>query len=112
MNFYTVAEAAKFLRVNPMTVRRHIGAGRLPAARAGRSLRIRREDLEAFMQPVSGEIAPDHPKHAHQPLPARPLTEDDALWSLVGAATDAAPSDAARKHVYLDQSNSRAEDAA
>lgn len=31
----------------------------------------------------------------------RRLTRDDPLWELVGAATDAPPTDAAKKHEYL-----------
>lgn len=31
----------------------------------------------------------------------RPLTRDDPLWQLVGSATDAPPTDAAKKHEYL-----------
>jgi hypothetical protein len=31
----------------------------------------------------------------------RVLSPDDSLWTLVGAATDAPPSDSSRKHEYL-----------
>ncbi len=31
----------------------------------------------------------------------RRLTRDDPLWELVGSATDAPPTDAAKKHEYL-----------
>jgi hypothetical protein len=31
----------------------------------------------------------------------RELAEDDPLWTLVGSATDAAPTDASKKHEYL-----------
>ncbi len=31
----------------------------------------------------------------------QPLTRDDPLWELVGSATDAPPTDAAKKHEYL-----------
>lgn len=31
----------------------------------------------------------------------RALTEDDPLWTLVGSATDAGPTDASKKHEYL-----------
>ena len=91
VDYFTVAETARLLKVNPITVRRHIQGGRLSAIRAGRGVRIRRGDLEAFLQPVS--MAPVPPIH--------PLTEDDSLWTLVGAATHAPPSDASRKHDYL-----------
>ena len=51
----TVREVAERLRVHPITVRRHIKAGRLQAVRVGRSVRVRESDLEAFLRP---EIAP------------------------------------------------------
>ena len=46
----TTAEAAEVLRVRPKTVRAYVRAGRLSAVRFGRSLRIREDDLEAFLQ--------------------------------------------------------------
>lgn len=51
----TVQEVAERLRVHPITVRRHIKAGRLLAVRVGRSVRVRATDLEAYLRP---EIAP------------------------------------------------------
>jgi excisionase family DNA binding protein len=42
----TVDEVAKRLRLHPITVRRHIRSGRLPATRIGRSVRVREEDIE------------------------------------------------------------------
>jgi excisionase family DNA binding protein len=47
----TVDEVAERLRVHPITVRRHIKAGRLRAVRIGRSVRVRPHDLEVFEQP-------------------------------------------------------------
>ncbi len=47
----TVQEVAERLRVHPITVRRHIKAGRLRAVRVGRSVRVRVSDLEAFLRP-------------------------------------------------------------
>jgi excisionase family DNA binding protein len=51
----TVPEVAERLRVHPITVRRHIKAGRLKAVRVGRNIRVRPEDLEEYLRP---EIAP------------------------------------------------------
>ncbi len=48
----TVNEVAERLKVHPITVRRHIKAGRLRALRAGRSIRVRASDLEEYL---SGE---------------------------------------------------------
>jgi len=44
----TVAEAAKYLRVNPKTIYAEIAAGRIRVIRLGRSVRIPREALEAL----------------------------------------------------------------
>lgn len=52
--FYTVAEAARLLAVNPSTVWRWIAAGRLPAHRVGqKALRIKREDVAALSRPAT-----------------------------------------------------------
>ena len=49
IHFLTVAEVAAALRVSTMTVYRLINGGDLPAARIGRSFRVRTEDLESFL---------------------------------------------------------------
>jgi len=47
----TVKEVAERLRVHPITVRRLIASGRLPAVRIGRAVRVRREDVENVGSP-------------------------------------------------------------
>lgn len=47
--FMTVGEVASCLRVSSMTVYRLINAGELPAARIGRSFRVRSEDLDRYL---------------------------------------------------------------
>lgn len=47
----TVAEVAQRLKLHPITVRRHIKAGRLRAVRAGRSVRVRESDMKAYLCP-------------------------------------------------------------
>lgn len=47
--FVTVAEVADRLRVSTMTVYRLIQSGDLPAARIGKSYRLREHDVEAFL---------------------------------------------------------------
>jgi excisionase family DNA binding protein len=73
----TIAEVARICRVHEVTVRRHIASGRLRSVRVGRGIRVRTEDLEAFMESpaLSGE---DDGKF-------KPFTEDDPLWTIVGA---------------------------
>ena len=51
--YLTVVEAAKALKVSPSTVWRWIQSERLTAYRVGqRTIRIRREDLEALAEPI------------------------------------------------------------
>lgn len=45
----TVAEVAELLRLNQQTIRNWIDAGRLPAVRLGRRVRIRQSDLDALV---------------------------------------------------------------
>ena len=44
----TVEQTARYLQVNPETVRRAARSGRIPAVRIGRHWRIRRADLDAM----------------------------------------------------------------
>ncbi|NLG07068.1 helix-turn-helix domain-containing protein [Candidatus Peribacteria bacterium] len=48
--FYLTEEVAALLRVSPMTIYRNIKAKKLTAYKFGKEWRIRREDLEAFLQ--------------------------------------------------------------
>ena len=47
--FLTVAEVAAMLRVSTMTVYRLIKGGQLPAARVGKSYRVREEDVDRYL---------------------------------------------------------------
>jgi excisionase family DNA binding protein len=47
--FLTVQEVADVLRISTMTVYRIIKNGDLPAARIGKSFRVREDDLDAFI---------------------------------------------------------------
>jgi len=49
VRFMTVSEVASSLRVSTMTVYRLINGGELPAARIGRSFRVRPQDLEQYL---------------------------------------------------------------
>jgi excisionase family DNA binding protein len=56
----TVREVAERLRLHPITVRRHIASGRLPAVRIGRAVRVREADVRALgrrqgPEPVTAE---------------------------------------------------------
>lgn len=49
--YVTVAEAAEWLRVNPMTVYRMIKRGDLHASRVGRQYRIHKSVIETLLNP-------------------------------------------------------------
>ncbi len=51
----TINEVARMLNVHEITIRRHIKRGKLKAVRVGRQIRVRREDVEEFMEPVRPE---------------------------------------------------------
>jgi excisionase family DNA binding protein len=46
--FLTVREVAERLRLHPITVRRHIAAGRIRAVRIGRAVRVPEEEVSKF----------------------------------------------------------------
>ena len=51
--YMTVREVAQTYKINELTVRRHIRKGQLPAVKIGGRVRVRKEDLERFVTPVS-----------------------------------------------------------
>src|SRR5215210_5757060 len=73
MNDLSVNEAAERLHVSGWTIRRWIGAGKLPATRMGRSWRIRPVDL-ARLSPDGSRAAPV-PNKQHRPGTAGALAE-------------------------------------
>lgn len=48
-NRYTVEEVAKAMQLSGRTIRRHIKAGTLPAAKPGREFIITRSDLVTYL---------------------------------------------------------------
>jgi excisionase family DNA binding protein len=58
-----VPEAAEYLRVSEIAVYRWVEKGQLRAGRAGRLLRFRKEDLDAFMG-LEIEPSPKEPQQA------------------------------------------------
>jgi len=71
----TVDEVARRLRLHPITIRRHIKSGRLPATRIGRSIRVKEEDIggAAETRKKVVDMTPDE-LWAHI---TRPLTPDE-----------------------------------
>ncbi|MGH2610559.1 MAG: helix-turn-helix domain-containing protein [Tepidiformaceae bacterium] len=85
----TVDEVARYCRVHKATIRRHIAAGRLRSVRVGRAVRVRREDLDDYVDPVAAErqrrsgidFSKLPPLLTEEP---RPFTLDDPFWDFVG----------------------------
>src|SRR5687767_5059243 len=102
MELLTVQETAEMLRVNPITVRRFIADGRLPAVKVGNGVRVQKAAVDQLLTPV----APKHPGVQKRVRTGRPLTYDHPLWKLVGSATDAPPTDASKKYEYLGDGHS------
>jgi excisionase family DNA binding protein len=50
MKLFSVKEAAGFMGVHEMTVRKWIYSGRIRAYRAGKLIRIKEEDLMGFLE--------------------------------------------------------------
>lgn len=92
LDLLTVAQVAEYLQLNRMTVYKYIREGRIPASRIGKSYRVRREDLEAFLEAsrlsptvVARQAPRPHPERGSegtvriQPPPGVPLQEEAPL---------------------------------
>ena len=55
----TVEEAADFLRVSKVTIRRWCASGRLPAFKIGREWRINKIELDKLMRPTEQKCCED-----------------------------------------------------
>src|SRR5947209_4550898 len=75
MLFYTPQEVAGLLRVKVTTVYDYIRAGRLRAARIGKSYRIAERDLEAFVAAATPPEERTDPARFLYPLPDDPAFE-------------------------------------
>lgn len=84
MDLLTVDETAALLRVSPVTIRRFIASGRLPARRVGRHVRVEREAAEAFAEPVvTGERKPPYTSSPEEIRAAlRPMTDEEVAQTL------------------------------
>ena len=58
----TVAEVAETLKLNQQTVRNWIDAGKLPAVRLGRRVRVKRADFDRLVE--EGYSGPQNPPSA------------------------------------------------
>lgn len=97
MDLLTVQETARELKVAPITIRRYIEDGRLPAVKVGRGVRVRKEAVDQLLT----EVAPKK-RRPVVPLPkGRAFTEDDPLWKVVGIGRSGGGPVATSKHQYL-----------
>ena len=62
----TEPEAAQRLRISTRTLRKFRQSGRLPFVQLGRSIRYRREDLEALV--LDATVLRDHPLENTEPV--------------------------------------------
>ena len=87
MEFLTVQETARLLRVTPITVRRYIAQGRLPAVKVGGGVRISKEAVEQLPEPVrmSDSLKKDRRRHG------KPMAADDPLSRLIGIGRSDGP---------------------
>jgi len=60
VEFLNIGEVAKLLGLHEITIRRCIKRGDLKAVRVGRGVRVRKEDLEDFIKPITSGKEPRH----------------------------------------------------
>jgi excisionase family DNA binding protein len=91
-DFMTVAEVAALLRVHPVTVRRRIRCGRLPAVRIGRSIRVPAGALDRLDR-ADGTATPPTRVSVPPPREATPeeLARRRALFERARANRDRQP---------------------
>ena len=83
MELLTVYETARLLKVSPITIRRYIASGRLPAVRVGRLVRLDREAVEALVEPIKPDVEPRSMNGArHKRLFVRRLTDKEVQQGL------------------------------
>lgn len=80
--FYTVEQAARTIKVHPLTIRRYIKEGKLKAYRVGGNIRISLDDLKAFAQSFIPNTKPV--KQAPQISQTRSFSFSDPLLNLKG----------------------------
>ena len=63
IQWLSTAEAAKFLGITPRTLYRFIDEGQIPGYRFGRVIRLKQDDVEAFIE--ASRIAPGTLEHLY-----------------------------------------------
>ncbi len=65
----TVVQVADYLHLNKLTIYKYIHEGKLPAIRFGRTFRVRREDVHAFL--AAQRFGPQERKQSIRTTPKR-----------------------------------------
>ncbi len=52
----TMEEAAKYLKLSVPTIRKYVKLGWLPSYRQGRIIRLKRSQLDTFLEPVQAGV--------------------------------------------------------
>ena len=89
---FTVAEAARYLKVSEPTIWRWIRTGRLPSFKVGRLRRIPLAALDGFMNRAA--LASSRPT-------VRPFSLNDPLFALAGAGRSGFRDVSKNKYKYL-----------
>ena len=63
INWLSTAEAAKYLGITPRTLYRFIDEGQIPGYRFGRVIRLKQDDVEAFIE--ASRITPGTLEHLY-----------------------------------------------
>ena len=111
-DLYTVERVATLLGLHIKTVRGYVRDGKLKAIRLGKSYRIARSDLEAF---VGGPVEPPPPGR-HRRIDVSTVVQIDALspelanriTTTITAAASGPPADAERLHIQAIYDQERA----
>lgn len=69
----TVEQVADYLQLNKLTVYKYVRDGRLPASKIGKSYRIRRADVEAFLESQRLQPGREGPRRGRRRRPVIPI---------------------------------------
>lgn len=58
MEWMTIEEAAKYLKVSVPSIRKYIKSGKIPSYRQGYIIRLKQSDLDAFLSPAPAPVKP------------------------------------------------------
>ena len=97
MELLTIQEVAQIMRVNPITIRRHIKAGDIEAVSVGRRVRVKKESVDRFIKPIVPKT-----RQSKYRLRGKPTSASDPIWDIVGMASSKGPGDVSEnKYKYL-----------